>query len=98
VLPASTDASRRAGGSMVRYWWSRAEKLACLVPQRVGGWHLLRRKFASDLMDQPFNVLCGLGGWKTAKTVPQCYQRTVSDSYLFVPASLTDFVEPIPAV
>ncbi len=60
---------------MVRYWWSRAEKLACLVPQRVGGWHLLRRKFASDLMDQPFNVLCGLGGWKTAKTVPQCYQR-----------------------
>ena len=40
-----------------------------------GGWHSLRRKFASDLMDQPLKVLCELGGWKTAKTVLQCYQR-----------------------
>ena len=28
-----------------------------------------------DLMDQPLKVLCELGGWKTAHTVPQCYQR-----------------------
>ncbi len=26
-------------------------------------------------MDQPLKVLCELGGWKTAKTVLQCYQR-----------------------
>ena len=32
-------------------------------------------KFASDLMNQPLKVLCELGGWKTAKTVLQCYQR-----------------------
>ena len=75
VLPASTDASRCAGRSMVRYWWSRAEKLAGLEPERGRGWHSLRRKFASDLMDQPLKVLCELGGWKTAKTVLQCYQR-----------------------
>ena len=75
VLPASTDASRCAGRSMVRYWWYRAEKLAGLEPQRGRGWHSLRRKFASDLMDQPLKVLCELGGWKTAKTVLQCYQR-----------------------
>ncbi|MDE2784321.1 MAG: tyrosine-type recombinase/integrase [Gemmatimonadota bacterium] len=75
VLPASTDASRCAGRSMARYWWSRAEKLAGLEPQRGRGWHSLRRKFASDLMDQPLKVLCELGGWKTAKTVLQCYQR-----------------------
>ena len=75
VLPASTDASRCAGRSIVRYWWNRAEKLAGLEPQRGRGWHSLRRKFASDLMDQPLKVLCELGGWKTAKTVLQCYQR-----------------------
>ena len=75
VLPASTDASRCAGRSIVRYWWYRAEKLAGLEPQRGRGWHSLRRKFASDLMDQPLKVLCELGGWKTAKTVLQCYQR-----------------------
>ena len=53
------------------YWWCRAEKLAGLEPQRGRGWHSLRRKFASDLMDQPLKVLCELGGWKTAKTVLQ---------------------------
>ena len=79
VLPASTDASKCAGRSLVRYWWNRAEKLAGLEPQRGRGWHSLRRKFASDLMDQPLKVLCELGGWKTAKTVLQCYQRADED-------------------
>ncbi len=98
VLPAATDASRCAGRSVVRYWWYRAEKLAGLEPKPGRGWHSLRRKFASDLMDQPLKVLCELGGWKTAKTVLQCYQRTAPDSYLFVPVLLTGFVEPVPAV
>ena len=40
-------------------------------PKRGRGWHSLRRKFASDLMDQPLKVLCELGGWKEAKTVLQ---------------------------
>ena len=79
VLPASTDASRCVGRSLVRDWWNRAEKLAGLEPQRGRGWHSLRRKFASDLMDLPLKVLCELGGWKTAKTVLQCYQRADED-------------------
>ena len=79
VLPASTDASRCGGRSLVRYWWNRAQKLAGLEPRRGRGWHSLRRKFASDLMDQPLKVLCELGGWKTAKTVLQCSQRADED-------------------
>ena len=79
VLPASTDASRCAGRSLARYWWNRAQKLAGLEPRRGRGWHSLRRKFASDLMGQPLKVLCELGGWKTAKTVLQCYQRADED-------------------
>ena len=75
VLPAPTDPSRCAGRSLVRAWWYRAQTLAGLEPKRGRGWHSLRRKFASDLMDQPLKVLCELGGWKTAKTVLQCYQR-----------------------
>ena len=75
VLPAPRDASRCAGRTLVRSWWDRAQKLAGLEPKRGRGWHSLRRKFASDLMDQPLKVLCELGGWKTAKTVLQCYQR-----------------------
>ncbi len=75
VLPAPRDPSRCAGRTLVRFWWNRAQKLAGLEPRRGRGWHSLRRKFASDLMDQPLKVLCDLGGWKTAKTVLQCYQR-----------------------
>ena len=75
VLPASRDASRCAGRSPVRYWWNRAEELAGLGRKRGRGWHSLRRKFASDLMDLPLKVLCELGGWKEAQTVLRCYQQ-----------------------
>ena len=75
VLPSSKDPTVSVGAWMGRGWWNRAERLAGLEPKRGRGWHSLRRKFASDLMDQPLKVLCELGGWKTAKTVLQCYQR-----------------------
>ncbi len=75
VLPAPGDTSKCAGRSLVRSWWNRAEKLAGLEPRRGRGWHSLRRKFASDLMDLPLKVLCELGGWKEAQTVLRCYQQ-----------------------
>ena len=75
VLPAPTDVARCVGRSLPSFWWQRAQTLAGLEPKRGRGWHSLRRKFASDLMDQPLKVLCELGGWKTAKTVLQCYMR-----------------------
>ena len=75
VLPSPKDPSSSVATWVARGWWDRAERLAGLEPKRGRGWHSLRRKFASDLMDQPLKVLCELGGWKTAKTVLQCYQR-----------------------
>ena len=79
VLPAPRDPSRCLDRSRVRVWWDKAQKLAGLAPKRGRGWHSLRRKFASDLMNQPLKVLCELGGWKTAQTVLQCYQRADED-------------------
>ena len=75
VLPAPKDPSRCLDRSRVRVWWDKAQKLAGLAPKRGRGWHSLRRKFASDLMDQPLKVLCELGGWKTPHTILQCYQQ-----------------------
>ncbi|MYA09996.1 MAG: tyrosine-type recombinase/integrase, partial [Gemmatimonadetes bacterium] len=75
VLPAPRNPSVCIGAALAQGWWDRAERLAGLEPKPGRGWHSLRRKFASDLMDQPLKVLCELGGWKTAKTVLQCYQR-----------------------
>ena len=75
LLPAPKDPSKCVSRSLVRDWWEKAQALAGLEPKRGRGWHSLRRKFASDLMNQPLKVLCELGGWKTAQTVLQCYQR-----------------------
>ena len=75
VLPAPRDPAKSMSYAVARYWWARAERLAGLERKRGRGWHSLRRKFASDLMDQPLKVLCELGGWRTAQTVLQCYQK-----------------------
>ena len=79
VLPAPRDPDRSMSHAVARDWWNRAESLAGLERKRGRGWHSLRRKFASDLMDQPLKVLCELGGWRTAQTVLQCYQRPDED-------------------
>ena len=75
VLPAPKNPLAAVGAARLHAWWQKAQILAELDPMPGRGWHSLRRKFASDLMDQPLKVLCELGGWKTAKTVLQCYQR-----------------------
>ncbi|MDE2762299.1 MAG: tyrosine-type recombinase/integrase [Gemmatimonadota bacterium] len=75
VLPAPSDATRCMSRVCARNWWRRGQNLAGLEPKRGRGWHSLRRKFASDLMDLPLKVLCELGGWKKPQTVLRCYQR-----------------------
>ena len=75
LLPAPKNPAVCMGAALAQVWWGRAEKLAGLEPKPGRGWHSLRRKFASDLMDQPLKVLCELGGWKDAKTVLRCYQK-----------------------
>ena len=79
VMPAPKEPSVCMTRWLASSWWKRAEALAGLEPKRGRGWHSLRRKFASDLMDLPLKVLCDLGGWKTAQTVLQCYQRPDED-------------------
>ena len=75
VLPYKKGSSKCISTSQASMWWRTARMLSGLQPKRGRGWHSLRRKFASDLMDQPLKVLCELGGWKDAQTVLKCYQR-----------------------
>ncbi len=75
ILPAPKNPRAAVGGSRLYAWWQKAQSLAELEPKPRRGWHSLRRKFASDLMDQPLKVLCELGGWRDAQTVLRCYQR-----------------------
>ena len=75
VLPSTQDPAICVRRWMLDDRWRKAERLAGLEPKRGRGWHSLRRKFASDLMDLPLKVLCQLGGWKDAQTVLRCYQQ-----------------------
>ena len=75
VLNSPQDVKRCMDRAAAHKWWKQAEALAGLPRKRGRGWHSLRRKFASDLMDLPLKVLCELGGWKDAQTVLRCYQR-----------------------
>ena len=75
LLPAPRDPSVSVSLGRAVAWWHKAQRLAGLEHVRGRGWHSLRRKFASDLMDLPLKVLCELGGWKEAQTVLRCYQQ-----------------------
>ncbi|MXX72476.1 MAG: site-specific integrase, partial [Gemmatimonadetes bacterium] len=75
VLPSANQPMKSVSPSQPSVWWYRAERRAGMERKDRRGWHSLRRKFASDLMDQPLKVLCELGGWRNAKTVLACYQQ-----------------------
>ncbi len=75
VLPSSRDATKCTNRVSAFLWWKKAQTLAGLEPKPGRGWHSLRRKFATDLMDLPLKVLCELGGWKSPQTVLRCYQQ-----------------------
>ncbi len=79
VFPAPQDAAESVSRYLMRDWWERAEEAAGLEPKHGRGWHSLRRKFASDLMHAPLKILCELGGWKTHRTVLECYQHPDSN-------------------
>ena len=75
VLPSTADAAKGISRVCTHNWWWKAQTFAGLEPKRGRGWHSLRRKFATDLMDLPLKVLCELGGWKSPQTVLRCYQQ-----------------------
>ncbi len=75
LVPAPKKPSDSVSRHLARDWWERAEEKAGLEPKKGRGWHSLRRKFASDLVDEPLKVLADLGGWKNTQTIVECYQR-----------------------
>ena len=59
VLPSWKGPSACMSRSLARDWWMKAVTLAGLEPERGRGWHPLRWKLASELMDQPPKVTAG---------------------------------------
>ena len=72
VLPAPRNPLAAVGAARLHAWWQKAQILAELDPTPGRGWHSLRRKFASDLMDQPLKVLCELGASQLSVLARPC--------------------------
>lgn len=75
VLPATKDPSQPMGAWVIRDLWQKAIRHAGVEPKAGRGWHSLRRRFATEMMNEPLAVVCELGGWKDHETVLKCYQR-----------------------
>ena len=74
MLPSPKDSSKPCSRHIMKEWWRNAERQAG-IPHRKGmGFHSLRRKFATDLQEEPLKLLCELGGWNCPQTVLKCYQ------------------------
>lgn len=54
-------------------WLLQCERLANLEHVEGLGWHGYRRKFATELKDEPLSDLAELGGWKSTATLLKCY-------------------------
>lgn len=75
VLPSPSDPERPCSRHLLRDWWIRMEQAAGLPHVEQLGWHGLRRRFATDLKEEPLRDVCELGGWKDPQTLLKCYQR-----------------------
>jgi hypothetical protein len=75
IFPAPRAVNQPVSRHLLRDWWQRAEVSAGLTPERLRGWHSLRRKFATEMKHTPLKDLCALGGWKDHQTLLLCNQR-----------------------
>ena len=75
VLPAPRQPHRAGPRDTMARWFVRAAKEADVALPPRTGFHALRRKFASELLDAPLKVLMDLGGWRDHKTLLGCYQE-----------------------
>lgn len=72
-------------------WWKECRDAAELSPTRGAGFHMLRRKLASDLATAPLAMVKALGGWKHPHVVVSIYQQPTVDQQRDVLAKRATF-------
>lgn len=74
LFPAPNAPDRPLSVQVAAQWLHRAEKLAGLDRIARGGWHALRRRWATARKDMSVKDVMQAGGWKDAGTLLRCYQ------------------------
>lgn len=74
VLPSPRNSAKPCCRETLTKWLRAACARAGGPRKRGQGFHSLRRKFATDLREAPLKVVAELGGWKSTRTLVECYQ------------------------
>jgi integrase len=75
LFPAERDATKPVSKETSYYWFHRAEELAELPRQTRGGWHTLRRAWATARKHMPLQDVMAAGGWRDATSLQKAYQH-----------------------
>lgn len=87
IFPSPRNPEQPCSRHLMRQWWNQAQEQAGIPfhdekgsPTRYG-WHSLRRKMATDLLDVDvaLRTIADLGGWKEPMTIVKCYQKSNAD-------------------
>jgi integrase len=74
LFPAPNAPGRPLSVQVAAQWLHRAEGLAGLTRIARGGWHALRRRWATARKDMPVKDVMQAGGWRDPGTLLRCYQ------------------------
>ncbi len=76
LFPAAKDSRKPMGKREAQVWWIDCEKLAELEHIDRGGWHSLRRKWATERKHLPDVDVAAAGGWTPGSTLlKEIYQQ-----------------------
>jgi integrase len=75
LFPAPTMPDRPVKLTVVSDWLRKAEELAGLEHVAGGGWHQLRRRWATERKHLSPKDVAAVGGWVDTATLQKCYQH-----------------------
>ena len=78
------DPTRPISKELAYAWFVQAEQLAGLEHRRQGGFHQIRRLWATARKHLPMKDLAAAGGWQQTDSLLTCYQHVDADTLLEV--------------
>jgi hypothetical protein len=75
LVTMATDHARPIGVAYADYWMRKAVRLAELPRLERGGWHTLRRLWASERRHLPAQDVAAAGGWRSLQVMQSAYQH-----------------------
>ncbi len=75
LIPGRGKPEQAINKEIAAYWLSRAEKLAKLPKLARGGFHPLRRMWASERRHLPAQDVAAAGGWRSLEVMRHAYQH-----------------------